>query len=1295
MNGRAINVLFIEDNPAEAVLIQEKLAEAQGAVQDLPRLEIEHVDRLQGALARLDAAAKGEGCAIDGVISDLDLPDSQADETVSTLRQYIPHMPLVVLTGREDEGLAQASVRAGVQDYLYKDEATGSLLARTVMYAIERQQIQEELERRVEERTAEFRKVNEELRAEVAERRRAEAALRESEETFKTLFDSAGDAIFIHDLEGNFLEVNEEAIQRLGYEREELLGLSPRDIDAPEYAPLVRERMEVLKEEGHAIIETAHITKDGERIPIELSSRVIPYGEKQAVLSIARDLTDRKQVEASLNEATREIRAFFNRSPALVTVFDQEGRYRLVNPAAAGVLGMTRAQAVGRSFADVLPPDLAATFVARLEYLLEDYGPIVVDDSLMVGGEERVFETVLFPLSQGDGEEAIFGSISTDVTARRRAEQAVVEEVRSMRGNGERSRAILDALPQSIAYVDRDLKYRFVNQTYEERSSVDRDDVVGKMLPEVIGEKAFERMHTCVEKALEGKTVRVRGRFDSALQRARDIDVVLVPDVTEDGEVCGYYAVFTDFTPHMEMQEALRESRARYAAISELASDLIYSFRVEADETQVLEWSTKPLYFVTGCLRRQVRTISDWLSIVHAEDRDTVERHLEMLRSGEPDETEFRVVAESGETRWVHNRGRPICDGTDGEVVRIVGAARDVTNQRRTEEALKERTAQLETVRKRAEEVSAELELNVFLEKTVSRAMELLGGVRGGVCIHRPEADVLEWAASVGEGELPRGSVVRRGEGLPGTVWERGAPLVVDDYQHWEGRVGGEDRIPSGAALGVPIRWRDVFLGVLTLVGSSPGRSPEGGEGPTGETFSAHDVELLRLFAAQVGMAVRNAQLHEQAMEEKAKRGRMEEILRRRDQGLTLLSEAAQAVGASLDVEALLNTVLEEVRRLLMANACSIWLLDRGTEQFVCRQAIGLQSERTHDWRLGYGEGVVGWVASQGETVIMPDPQAGTRTFQGADDGGGSEVSSIVVPLRIDERVLGVVQAIGKEGGGFGEADARLLESLGASAALAIEKALLYEQVRQEVVERRRLEEALSRCSAELEQYAYVISHQLREPMRVATGYLELLEKRCGCEVGAEVGEYIEHAVGAMDRMKAMAKAVRQLSQVDEEVQSFTPTDCERVVESVLDDLETAIVESGAGVTYGPLPTVTADRDQLAIVFWNLIANAIKFRKGDEVPRVRISAEQQSVPAGIGGHEKEWVFSVRDNGIGIDPQYSGQVFEIFQRLHTEDAYPGLGIGLARAKRIVERHGGRIWLDSEPGDGAVFYFTIPT
>ncbi len=179
MTDSVIHVLSIEDNPADAELIQEKLAQAQQIGWDLPRFEVEHVARLEPALERL------EDSDFDVVLSDLDLPDSRAGETVATLREHIPQMPLVVLTGREDEVLAQKSVRAGVQDYLYKNEATGSLLARTLMYAIERQQTHGELERRVEKRTAELRQVNEALRAEIAEREQTEEALRESEARFR------------------------------------------------------------------------------------------------------------------------------------------------------------------------------------------------------------------------------------------------------------------------------------------------------------------------------------------------------------------------------------------------------------------------------------------------------------------------------------------------------------------------------------------------------------------------------------------------------------------------------------------------------------------------------------------------------------------------------------------------------------------------------------------------------------------------------------------------------------------------------------------------------------------------------------------------------------------------------------------------------------------------------------------------------------------------------------------------------------------------------------------------------
>jgi light-regulated signal transduction histidine kinase (bacteriophytochrome) len=147
----------------------------------------------------------------------------------------------------------------------------------------------------------------------------------------------------------------------------------------------------------------------------------------------------------------------------------------------------------------------------------------------------------------------------------------------------------------------------------------------------------------------------------------------------------------------------------------------------------------------------------------------------------------------------------------------------------------------------------------------------------------------------------------------------------------------------------------------------------------------------------------------------------------------------------------------------------------------------------------------------------------------------------------------------------------------------------------------------------------------------------------------------------------------------------FEPTDCSVILDSVLTDLKMAIEESNAVVTHDPLPTVTADATQLKRVFQNLVSNGIKFRQGETLPEIHVGAEQQ---------DSEWVFSVRDNGIGIDPRHFERMFVLFQRLHGRDEYPGTGIGLAVCKKTVERHGGRMWVESEPGKGSTFYFTIP-
>jgi signal transduction histidine kinase len=224
----------------------------------------------------------------------------------------------------------------------------------------------------------------------------------------------------------------------------------------------------------------------------------------------------------------------------------------------------------------------------------------------------------------------------------------------------------------------------------------------------------------------------------------------------------------------------------------------------------------------------------------------------------------------------------------------------------------------------------------------------------------------------------------------------------------------------------------------------------------------------------------------------------------------------------------------------------------------------------------------------------------------------------------------------------------------------------------------------LKRSNADLEQFAYVASHDLQEPLRMVSGFTGLLKRRYGGKLDADADEYIEFAVSGANRMQSLINDLLSYSRVGREEVAAKAVDTQVALDQALANLQTAIEDRSAMVSCGQLPTVWANHGMLVRLFQNLISNALKFCKAER-PIVRIQAEAR------GG---DWVFSVADNGIGIEPQYKDRIFLIFQRLHKQSEYPGTGIGLAVCKRIVERNGGRIWLESEPGKGTTFFFTLP-
>ncbi|MCU4799205.1 PAS domain S-box protein [Halobacteria archaeon HArc-gm2] len=403
-----------------------------------------------------------------------------------------------------------------------------------------------------------------------------------------------------------------------------------------------------------------------------------------------------------------------------------------------------------------------------------------------------------------------------------------------------------------------------------------------------------------------------------------------------------------------------------------------------------------------------------------------------------------------------------------------------------------------------------------------------------------------------------------------------------------------------------------------------------------------------------------------------------ERELERRARQQHVVADLGQFALEADHLDELMNEATRQVATVLDNAYAKVLDLDADRQELLVRQGVGwdegIVGEATvaadDDSQAGYT------LLSEGP-VVVEDLPAETR-FSGpdllTDHGVRSGISTTIGSVDEPWGILGTHDTGRQQ---FSREDVKFVQSVANVLAEAIERDRYQSELEDLVAD-------LQESNERLEQFAYAASHDLQEPLRMVSSYLQLIETRYGDELDADGEEFLEYAVDGADRMRDMIDGLLQYSRVETQGDPFEPVALNDVLDVVYDDLQVRIEESDANVETTSLPRVMGDPSQLRQVFQNLLSNAIEY-SGDEPPRIEVSAERDG---------SDWVVSVRDRGVGIDPDDADRIFEVFQRLHTHEEHAGTGIGLALCQRIVERHGGEIWVDAAPGDGATFSFTLP-
>jgi PAS domain S-box-containing protein len=827
----------------------------------------------------------------------------------------------------------------------------------------------------------------------------------------------------------------------------------------------------------------------------------------------------------------------------------------------------------------------------------------------------------------------------------------------------------LRSIGDAVIATDAQGCVMFMNPVAEALTGWKQEKALGKDLTEVfhiMNEETCTVVENPVERALqEGVVV---GLANHTILIAKDgtetpIDDSAAPIRDEKENITGVVLTFRDITERRRAEEALKAAQEYARGIIDSSLDMIIAVNMNR---HIVEFN-KAAQETFGYRLEEV--LGEHVDILYADPQEGLRVHQETLDKGQC-VREILDRRKNGEVFPCFLSASVLRDAC-GELVGVMGVSRDITERKRVEKALKHRMEQLASLNQASQMVTSSLELDQVLAKIVSLASEVAASDYAGVVLVNEEGRLESTEYLPGVPDIDRRA---RKNGFTNWILRWRQAIVIDDIDE-DGTV---NPTPANGApctvnpliveagvksfAGLPLVIKDRLLGVLFLQSLRPGNFCD-------------QLPLLTTFANQAAVAIENARLYQK--------------VQRRVEELTLLNRVGRAMASSLDLEQVLTTAMEETALMLKTEAGSVLLLDEESSELVLEAAVGSRSEEVKGLRLPPGQGIAGWVAREGQRLLVPDVGEDPRFYSGIDEVTGFATKSVLaVPLKVKGKVIGVIEAVNKIKGDFGQMDVALLSSMAQPAAIAIENAQLYKdlQGQMDILQRTQAQLIRSAKLAAIGELAAGVAHEINNPLTSIMGFTRLLLQK------VDDDDPMKEDLQIIDREAARTKAIVRglLDFARQREPRLESANVNEIVRTTM-----ALVHhqaKGTGVIIKEsfdetLPLVSLDANQIEQVFLNIVTNAIQaMPEGGELKVLTAYR-----PHAVDGADCVAV-EFHDTGTGIAEENLPRIFDPF--FTTKEVGQGTGLGLSISYGIVESHGGWIEVETEMGQGSTFKVMLP-